>query len=156
MQCEIGKVSGLCFKSHLQGVNLCVQQPDSNFVWTCQSAHTTINGCEKLWKEGSVTENCFVAANINDRALETKVIPAVKGNNCVVSRCSFVWNALHLCRLRNAFMVTEASWDTAVLGVAMTGTKAIGFFLEWRSFHSISFFKMIFLQYKDNLLNASG
>lgn len=62
---------------------------------------------------------------------KTKVIPAAKGNNCVVSLCSFVWNALHPCRLKNVFMATEASWDTAVLGVAMTGTKAIGLFFEF-------------------------
>lgn len=92
MQCELWNVSELCFRQHLQGVNVCVKQPDSKIVWTCQSAHTTINGLnQKLQKEGSVTENCLVAAISIDRVPETKVIPAAKGNNCVAS----LWFFLH-------------------------------------------------------------
>lgn len=37
---------------------------------------------------------------------------------------SSAWNAWCPCRLKNVFMVTEASWDSAVLGVAMTRIKA--------------------------------
>lgn len=37
---------------------------------------------------------------------------------------SSAWNARHPCRLKNVFMVTEASRDSAVLGVAMTRIKA--------------------------------
>lgn len=75
-----------------------------------------------------MTENRLVAAISNDRVPETKVIPAAKGNNCVVSLWFFAWNALHPCRLKNVFVVREASLDTALIVVAMTGRKAIRFF----------------------------